>query len=475
MTDKQKKKILIVIASDLYVRNYITTDAFSDLEKNYDCYYLSNDSITLKDLVQQKKEHVDFFGIDNVAHREHFKLLEVLMWRYRKRCSTFRFRFLRLINIQLLIWNGNPKEYLRNVASFVRANLLSRHSKVYYSLIFGNKFVFKFRFPSLFYNIPVNQDLKNKVLDVNPDLIIFPSAAYDPTGIDLIQIAKERNIASLFLIDNWDNLSSKSVFYIRPDFLGVWGEQSKKHAIDIHEFKEEQVFEVGTPRFDSYYQVNNKKIPSYFSFEYVLFVGCAIPFDELSALKILDAEISQNPDRYDGLKIIYRPHPWRQRRLKEDFFRECEFKNIILDPQMTAYYQEQKSSISFQPELNYYPSLLSNARFVTGPLTTMLIEASIFYRSVLAIAYNDGIHFTSPHNALKYYAHFQGLEQLEGLSLSKKRSQYAHNFKQVFLTNKTLDRDQLRKSLNYFLYQGKSSYASHIRRKIDKIFDSGRK
>ncbi len=37
--------------------------------------------------------------------------------------------------------------------------------------------------------------------------MVFPSSAYDPLGNDLVRTAKPRGIKTLFLIDNWDNLS----------------------------------------------------------------------------------------------------------------------------------------------------------------------------------------------------------------------------------------------------------------------------
>ena len=35
---------------------------------------------------------------------------------------------------------------------------------------------------------------------------------------------------------------------------------------------------------------------------------------------------------------------------------------------------------------------------------------------VLALTYDDGIHYTSPHNAYRYYLHFEGIERIKGLN-----------------------------------------------------------
>lgn len=58
-----KKKILILINSDIYIRNYLETDAFHRLYKNFKCYFIasSNDIYNKKKLiVKLKKKFVGF-------------------------------------------------------------------------------------------------------------------------------------------------------------------------------------------------------------------------------------------------------------------------------------------------------------------------------------------------------------------------------------------------------------------------------
>ena len=51
-----KKKILILISSDMYIRNYIRAKAFTKIEKKHDCYYLAlkNEVKLIKDLKKKK-------------------------------------------------------------------------------------------------------------------------------------------------------------------------------------------------------------------------------------------------------------------------------------------------------------------------------------------------------------------------------------------------------------------------------------
>ena len=51
------KKILIVLYNDLYVRNYLTNDSFSEVEKNFDTYYLITDDVKFfKQNIESKKK-----------------------------------------------------------------------------------------------------------------------------------------------------------------------------------------------------------------------------------------------------------------------------------------------------------------------------------------------------------------------------------------------------------------------------------
>ena len=55
-----KKKILILINSDIYIRNYLETNAFQILNKNFQCYFVasSNDIYNKKKLAIKTKKKI---------------------------------------------------------------------------------------------------------------------------------------------------------------------------------------------------------------------------------------------------------------------------------------------------------------------------------------------------------------------------------------------------------------------------------
>ena len=79
----------------------------------------------------------------------------------------------------------------------------------------------------------------------------------------------------------------------------------------------------------------------------------------------------ENKSIFKNTKIIYRPYPWRFTRETVDI---SKFKNVFLDPQVKNNYLKRINDTSFQPDLNYYPSLIKNAEIIIAGPTTMVIE-----------------------------------------------------------------------------------------------------
>ena len=73
------------------------------------------------------------------------------------------------------------------------------------------------------------------------------------------------------------------------------------------------------------------------------------------------------------MKIIYRPHPYRQD--KDTIIRD-RLENVKIDPRVFKAYKTGNKN--FHHNLQYYPNLIKNAKFVIRGLKSMIIEALIF-------------------------------------------------------------------------------------------------
>jgi hypothetical protein len=448
-------RILIILTQDQYVRNYIQTGAFDALRRGHECLILLADPTRQLDEMRDVPGFIGVVRVDKETERAHYDLFNTLTWYHRSRSRTFRYRFSRLYRSYPYT---TPRNVLRNLRGLIKA---ARY------VLLGNHVVGRVTIPRMIDRLPINADLVRALGEVQPDLVVMPSSASDPIGNDLVRLSQKSSFRSLFLVDNWDNLSSKSVFWATPDFLGVWGDQSRDHAAEIHGIAREQVFLLGTPRFESYYQVRTMATPGPFPFPYVLFCGSALPFDELGALHRLDDEVDRYPDVYRDLKIVYRPHPYRQPRLSPDTFRESDFRHTVIDRQVADAYHRRDNT--FQPPLAYYPALLASARLVVGPLTTMLVESLLCATPVLGITYDDGIHYTSPHNAYRFYMHFEGIEGIRGLRLVSDADRLGDELRQLIVAPPTLVPDEIDASLQYFLYKDDMSYGERLAQAVSRI------
>ena len=100
----------------------------------------------------------------------------------------------------------------------------------------------------------LNKSVSNYLKDLKPNLVIYPTNAFEPLVSEIPIICKKLKINSYFLIDNWDNLSSKSILINHPDFISVWGRQTANHARKIQDIPKKKIFICGTPRYESFFK-----------------------------------------------------------------------------------------------------------------------------------------------------------------------------------------------------------------------------
>ena len=149
--------------------------------------------------------------------------------------------------------------------------------------------------------------------------IIVPTmgsqAELDVTGFiqEEINTVKKDVTKIVWLFDNWDNLSSKTVNTFKAKACSVWGEQSKLHAMAIQGYEEKQIWVLGTPRFELYYKkplVKNTCVKEKNQTNYILFCGVALDYDETKVVNIIAHWARKQSQK---IKVIYRPHPWGER------------------------------------------------------------------------------------------------------------------------------------------------------------------
>ena len=333
------KKIIICIPSSYYEK-YLKFNAFQLLEKNYEVIYVINkDKFDNLSLFKNKKKF--FYNSNKKDDVKYLKAIHLSMIFNKNRCKTLKYQFMqqypdyfdyikinRQKNFELNKKNGllalvtNTIKYFSRLF-FRRLRIIFLSSKPVYPL-FKKLIIDKFK---------LDNDLKKIFQKINPDITIYPSHCLEPESIKLVKISKFLKSKILFLVDNWDNISSKTIFIEKPDAISVWGDQTVKHANLIQKINKKKIFKLGSPKFDNYIQLKKKKLSRIINDPYVIFIGIIKPYNEIDALKKLDNEISKNRKIYKNLKVLYRPHPGREHLIR--LASKSNLRNIIFDPNMS--------------------------------------------------------------------------------------------------------------------------------------------
>jgi hypothetical protein len=431
---------LIAIANADYVRNLVEAGAFDAIDDE-ETWYTSGPLSNAKQL-EARGNYIGPVEVGTARRDAYSDIRKLLLAAYRFRSRTARIKL-------------NTQDAARRRATKIRALPGLRHRIIRKHLEATGP----------------NEQLREVIEKVDPDLIIAPSGGTDPFVMDLLRTAHELGRKTLIVIYNWDNLSSKSAFLWEPDYLGVVGRQSVDHAWRIHRIPAERVQMLGGPYIDHYFRHELGSTKSPFPFRYALFAGCYLQFDELTALQRLEQAIEEQGL---DLKVVYRPHPHRRRRSRPDFVDESKFKHVVIDPQVRdAYLDAHRDDLDGAeapqalPALDYYPALLENAEFVVCPLSTMMIEAAIFERRVLAIAYHDGIHRSSPGVAVDYM-HFEGIDEVDGFTVVRDLEQLAPRFTEL-ANGGGRPKGSIRDQVDRWVYWDERTYAERLAAYVDEI------
>lgn len=314
-----------------------------------------------------------------------------------------------------------------------------------------------------------------------PDFFVIPSVLLDQHTDDAMLLAQAFRIPTAVLVSGWDNASSKGLLYHQPSVIGVWGEQSRKHVIDIQRVPAERVNVIGAPHYESFKQKVDDApdvlrgrwgLPN--DVPILLFAGTFRPFDETALLLELDERIASG--LFPRVHVLYRPHPWRQRRDGEKNFLDCHWRHVTLDPSLRDSYQQREltkaspsESANFMSRMTHLRELYALSSAIVTPMSSVLLESMIAGVPVLAVAFGDGRHVWSADRVSRML-HFRELYELDEVFVVRERAEFFPAVER--LLTKVGDAEhsaRLRKAAQFFHAQDAEPYTVKVARLVDQM------
>jgi hypothetical protein len=477
-------KGLVVISTGDQVQRFLHSSALSRLQAQYDLTYVFPDpqhpraGIKL-DLESLQLPRVAYVPLHEQRHETWTELFHVSCLVYGTSSASFLIRYHMQEHRPAVPLPSLEWRHPRTFGAYVRAMAAhltgvsrhkwrhARHKKL------ASPAHYRDYCHRTISSLGLHPQFDALVQQERPDFMVLPSTLLDWLTNDALQIADHYQIPTFLLVSGWDNLSSKGVLFHRPTTVGVWGEQTRRHASDIQRVPLEDVFCLGAPHYEAFRlppeqdaSEIRRRLGLPIDRKIVLFGGSFRQFDETSLLRQIEDAIEDGT--LPSIHVLYRPHPWRAVRQGEQSFFDSTWKHVTLDPENVAAYRETKRSgrhigakeLAFS--MRHLNEIYRIVDAAISPMSTLILEAMLFGNPILAIAFSDGRHVWSADKTSQM-THFKEMAVTPGVHFCREADQFIPLLRQVIASADDLRlRESLRQATRFFVLQCESSYAERL-------------
>lgn len=402
-----------------------------------------------KDLLSELpliKERIFHFSTSRINHKISNLLMDSGTWKYRNRSSSFRYRI---------------KRRLKGDISFTKLNVRSkakypfRFAKNLARYLFLGNILFNYLLRLLSRNTQAREhQISNLLSETKPDIVLIWSQTLDPASSAFVYLSREFGFTHVLIADNWDNLFSKTVFPIKPDLVGCFGEQSAQFGSQLHGIPVNRFVALGSARFDVY-----RNLPKVNSRNLIIFAGSSMPEDDENILSLMDQVRLDTFSRISSqhLSWRYRPHPVPQHSVSSfvNSFPNIEFTN-----------QPNQIGENRWPDLTDSVVELANTRVAICMPTSYILEALVCEVPVIIPAFKEMVGLTSSKSLMDSLAHLKNIEKLPGVFIANSPSEFTEQL------SKLLEKD-LRitptKHLDYFVNWSQGSFLENLTSMIKDV------
>ena len=197
------------------------------------------------------------------------------------------------------------------------------------------------------------------------------------------------------LVDNWDNLSSKSIFWIKPDKILVWGKNMKSDALNIQKIDENKIEIVGSYRLSP-----NRRENNFAGKNVIYFVGSGL-FHNYEVEIIMHLSLFLQNNFKDEFKIVY-------------------FKNLTIDPEILASYGD---SFYTKKSIAHLEMFLNKCSLVVGINSTVIVEALFLGKKVVTYSMAE-LGVFNGRSVWDMYTHLDQIKNFNNLVETRSRDDF---------------------------------------------------
>lgn len=368
-----------------------------------------------------------------------------------------------------VIYNANKKRYGNLMQRVIHRTLGSS----YYSARAANYLFEKY--------IGENNNIRNIINSVKPDLMITSLSGNTALEIDAIKCAKLNGVPIMGLQYSWDSLSNRGLMPFQPDYMGVWGYQCRFFAEKVHKMPAERVFHIGA-FFDDMLKAEPDRsgaeirsklgLPEYKRI--LFFAGNVWAYNEVRNLKLINDAIEA--DILKDCCVLYRPHPFQHKPEGDINFFEQNLKHIYVDPDLAKQYktgQQKDKRLPFKKSMEvdymHIKGILLISSITIAPLSTMMIQSAACGTPVVGLIYvdkaNEQYRFRFENDMLDI------LKAMPGVSFCMTPEKLLDSCMGTLeCSEDKLTIDAMQRSAGEALYSDSLSYSQRLRNAINAIF-----
>lgn len=304
-----------------------------------------------------------------------------------------------------------------------------------------------------------------------PDLLLHPSCFAGCFINDLIVEGKKRGIPTVLLMNSWDNPSIKRATSGKPDWVAVWGEQTRRHTAHFMGIPPERIVILGAAQFDIY-RGPPRITPAQFRQEHgipldnkvLLYAGSSKGCRESLHLEWLNDAIAAGD--LGKLTVVYRPHPWGISRQEAETILSAKWPHVRIENSMREFLEHIRQGTQkegfMMAEYARTHDVLSSVDAVISPLSTIILESALHGLPVMCFFPSEEEKI-SHWRGMRKLVHFEDLYKSPGVIVADSYAAFLPKTKD--LLKRAGDhglRKELAQQMTYFVQYHQKKYGEGL-------------